>query len=907
MALIAMKSFGGMRPIANPLLLNGSDAQLAQNVRLISGAIAALRGTTTLKSTTTLAPQTIYRYGTGATEANYWLEFAGDVDVVRSPIAQDQWDRLYWTDGVTAKYAPNSLILSGASYPGGSYTLGVPKPSAAPSITASTLVPTYTKVSRQYVLTYYNPTTSKESSASAPITVQAVDSFKVTLTLPTSNNGDSGITKKRLYRQVSGTYRRVAEINLDVAKYEDSATDASLAAATALPSGVEARPSAPTSAPSASAPTVTPTSAGISRQYVYTVKNVSINIGSETEYFTESVGSNAVTVTADTTQTVTISGLASTGVTVVGAATFRVYRKDATDTLFRFVGETTGATFTDVIANSPNPTSLPAYEPDAPSTVKPSSNPTASASTSTATSVVKRIYAVTFADASGNESSLSPASNVIDAINGQTTVTVRHTESTPTGATKRRLYRQTVTFTNGAMVSSDANYKLVTEVAANTTSFSDNVADASLGATVSNTLQGLPSAPTGSGSANAEIPATVVPESRTYVYTFVSAYDEEGPPSDASTVVALDPSKSVTVLLPSGAPAGSYNLTKKRLYRSSTVGNQAQFQFVKEVSIATSSTTDEIAQADLGEVLPSEDWTPPPAGLKGLRMMANGVAVGFVGNTVWMSEPYLPHAWPHSYPIDADIVGIATFGQTVVVATKSFPYMLQGVDPAAMSTQKLELRQACVSKRSIVETGEGVLFASPDGIVSIGAGGVQLITQNVLSRDQWQAYKPDSMHAYLHNGRWHGFYNTGSQRGLLIFDFTGQGAYMTVSNLGAVGAQEVVSGFQDASTDTLYLVQGGNIVRFDAGSPLPYLWRSKIFRSPQHVNFSAAQVRASAYPVQLKVYADGALKLTKSVASEAHFRLPAGFKALDWYVEIEGTSDVTEFFMATSVAELMQV
>lgn len=541
MALIGIKGFGGMKPIVNPILLDSGDAQLARNVKLISGAIAALKGTTTLKAITSVAPQTIYRYGTSPTETNYWLEFPGDVDVIRSPIAADQYDRLYWTDGVAPRYAPNSLIVSGSSYPGASYLLGVPKPTTAPTITAST----------------------------AP--TQAV-----------------------------------------------------------------------------------------------------------------------------------------------------------------------------------------------------------------------------------------------------------HTEA------------------------------------------------------------------------------------RTYVITYVSAYDEEGPPSDASAVVSVNNTQSVTISIP-GNPGGSRNIDRKRIYRSSVAGNQRYFQLVATVSLATTSYVDNVTQANLGEVLPSEDWVPPPDGLKGLRMMANGVAVGFVGNTVHLSEPYLPHAWPHEYPVDADIVGIGTFGQTVVVLTKTFPYMIQGVDPAAMSTTKMELRQACVSKRSIVETGDGVMYASPDGLVSIGGGGVQIITQNIMSRDLWQTYKPDSFMAYLYNGRWHGFYNTGSSRGLLIFDFTGQGALMTVSDLGSGGAQPITAGFQDASTDKLYLVQGGNIVRFDDGSPLTYLWRSKVFRSPQHINYSVAQVRASAYPVQLKVYADGALKLTKSVASEAHFRLPAGFKALDWYVEIEGSSDVNEFFMATSAAELMQV
>lgn len=906
MALIGIKGFNGMKPIVNPLKLEQGDAQLARNVKLISGAIAALKGTTTLKSCSSLT-NTIYRYGTSATETNYWLEWQGDVDVVRSPIAQDQYDRLYWTDGVYAKYAPNSQILSGGgSYPGGFYKLGVPKPGGAPSISAFTAPPTYTKVTRLYVLTYYNPTTGKESSASAPLSITAVDGYKVSFSLPTSNNGDSGITKKRLYRQVSGTYRRLAEIDIGVSLYEDTATDASLASATALAAGVESRPAAPTAAPIAAAGSVTLNGAAISRQYLYTVKNVSEVVGESTNYYTESSGSNTVTVSADDTQSVTISGMATTGVTATGSV-FRVYRKDSTDSVFRFIGESTTSSFVDVISNNPDPTSLPIYAPDAPSTIKPSVNPTGSAGASTAvTTTVKRVYIVTYVDGAGNESSPSPASNTVDVVNGTTTVTVRHLQTPASGVVKRRLYRQNVTVSGASITINDANYKLVAENTASSTSFTDNVADNALGTTLSASLQGLPAAPTAAITATSDIPAPVIPESRTYVYTFVSVYGEEGPPSDASTVTTIDPSGAVTVLLPStSGGAGPYNLDRKRIYRSSTVGNQARFQFVAEISIANTSYVDSVTQANLGEVLPSEDWSPPPDGLKGLRIMANGAAVGFVDNTIWFSEPNLPHAWPHSYPVDAEVVGIGTFGQTVVVLTKSFPYVMQGVDPAAMSTSKLELRQSCVSKRSIVETGEGVMYASPDGLVSIG-NGISLVTQNVMSRDQWQFYNPDTIKAYLHNGRWHGFYtDDNNARGLLVLDFTGQGAVMTVSDINL--ASDVRAGFQDASTDTLYLATGTNIVRFDAGSPLTYLWRSKLFRAPAHLNFSVAQVKASAYPVTLRVYADGALKLTKTVSSDAHFRLPSGFKALDWYVELEGTNDVTEFFMATSVLELMAV
>ena len=540
MSAISVKQFGGIKPIVSARLLGASEAQVAQNAKLVSGSLLPMKGTTTLQALQSSNPATIYRYGTSSNEANYWCEFAQDTDVMRSPISQDQYDRLYWTDGNNVpRYAPNSMILGGGSgaYPRGSYQLGIPAPTTAPTL----------------------------SSTTAPAT------------------GDT-------------------------------------------------------------------------------------------------------------------------------------------------------------------------------------------------------------------------------------------------------------------------------------------------------------------------------PETRTYVTTYVSAYGEEGPPSNAAELVTIKPDTAVTVSLP-GNPSGSYNITLVRIYRSSTVGSSAQFQFVAEVPVANSSYTDSKTQAQLGEVLQTEDWVAPPAGLKGLRLMANGAAVGFLGKTLYFSEPYLPHAWPHQYPIDYDIVGIATYGQYVAVLTTSFPYLFSGIDPAAMSSSKLSLPQACVSKRSIVETGNGVIYASPDGLVEIGTRN-DVITSPLLDREKWQAYVPSSIAAYTYNGRIHCFYNNGA-RGVLVFDFTGQGATLTTNDINTLTA--VTAGFYDATVDKLYLAQGGNIVRFDSGFNQTYTWKSKQFRLDYPHNFGFGQVNAYQYPVTFKVYADGVLRAAKVVQNNNQFRLPSGFRAYEWSFQLEGTGEVIEVAIADSTEELKQV
>jgi hypothetical protein len=761
----------------------------------------------------------------------------------------------------------------------------------------------YTVVTREYVLTFYNPTTNKESLPGPITSVQAVDGEKAAFTnLPTNNQGDAGITKKRLYRKVSTTFRRVAEIDLAATSYDDLATDASLASAAVLASAIASAPRASAKAPTVTAGAATSTAAAVSRSYVYTIKNFTVTTSSgestNTANYAESGASGVVTVSADSTQSVTLSGLSNS----LGGTHFRLYRKDAGAASYQFVAEFP-VSQTSVTDNIRLTILGGVLQYDGPVAYSAGSAPTATVGSSSAVSTVNRVYMVTYLDAAGNESGKSPASSIVSVIDGQTAASISHTETLPAGVSKKRIYRQTVTSSGGVLNLNDANWRLVAEVTANTTSSSDSAPESSLTVTLSTALQALPVAPGSSPTSNAVIPPKIVPETRIYVYTYVSAYGEEGEPSPVSDAVEIDGSLPVTLTM-AGAPSGAYEISLKRIYRSSTIGNNAQFQFVAEVPVAQGSYTDSLKQAELGEVLPTEGWIPPPAGLKGLRLMANGAAVGFVGRTVYFSEPNLPHAWPHKYTIDFDIVGIATYGQTVAVMTTSYPFLLQGADPAAMTPTKLELPQACVSKRSILETGDGVIYASPDGLVALGAS-ANVLTQAMMSRDIWQTYVPASMELYLYERRVHCFYNTGTTRGCLIFDTTGQGAPMTTTDIPVSSA--VTAGFFDAKTDTLYLVQGGSIVRFDRGSALTATWKSKLFRLPFQASMSIGQVQASAYPVTLKIYADGILRHTQTVANSEMFRLPAGFRALDWEFQIEATNEVAEVIIASSVSELKSV
>ena len=283
-------------------------------------------------------------------------------------------------------------------------------------------------------------------------------------------------------------------------------------------------------------------------------------------------------------------------------------------------------------------------------------------------------------------------------------------------------------------------------------------------------------------------------------------------------------------------------------------------------------------------------------------MLANGAAIGFVGNTVYLSEPNLPHAWPHQVPLDVPIVGIGVFQDGAAILTNGHPYVLTGADPAAMTPRRLELPHACVSKRGIADTGDGVIYPSAAGLISIGSGGITDLTEKLLSDDQWRAYNPASMVGAYFDGKYYCRYETlGGDRGFLIFHLkTGS---LSVSNINA--ATDVTAMYFDPRSGTLYMAQGGNIVRHDKGSNLTAVWRSGKYRLARPANMGCAAVTADAYPVTLRVYADGALVSTLSITGPDARRLPAGFEARDWEIEVEAATKVTRVAIATTIAELM--
>lgn len=384
-----------------------------------------------------------------------------------------------------------------------------------------------------------------------------------------------------------------------------------------------------------------------------------------------------------------------------------------------------------------------------------------------------------------------------------------------------------------------------------------------------------------------------------YVITYVTSWSEESAPCAAAIgTFTFQNGQALTLNNLPTAPAGNYNVSTKRIYRSNTGTSGSAYQFVAEIPVANTTYVDTKLVDQLGETLATDGWYEPPQNGFGLTLGANGNAIMLAGKTIYPCVPFVLYAYPEAYQLstETDIVGAGAFGQGFVILTKANPYVVTGVDPSGYSMERMSDNQACVSKRSIVEMMGGVVYASPDGLWAIDSSGMRSLSQKVMSKEDWQAIKPESIHAHELDGRYYAYYDTGVVQGCLIFDF-GRVPYVIRLN------QYCTAAYNDPIRDSMYTIVGQQVSKWDAGSTLTYLWRSKDYRYPWFTSFAYAKVDAQAYPVTFRLYYDGVLAHTQSVTSHAPFRLPAK-TGLVVAFEAEGTNTVDGIALASAGEEI---
>ncbi|MBC7618009.1 MAG: hypothetical protein H7293_03280 [Candidatus Saccharibacteria bacterium] len=414
-------------------------------------------------------------------------------------------------------------------------------------------------------------------------------------------------------------------------------------------------------------------------------------------------------------------------------------------------------------------------------------------------------------------------------------------------------------------------------------------------------------------------------ETRYYVYTFVSDKGEESSNSPVSLVLKCKIDDAVAISNIATPPAGSYTVNRIRIYRTQTTASSgAPFLFRREVAAGLTSTTDDNRDIN-AEPLPSAGWLPPPADLSNLTGMWNGMMAGISGNAVRVCEAFKPYAWPIAYdilPPDSKPVALKVFGQALLVLTTGRPRLVTGGTPDALDDQPVEWVEACVSARSAVSFGHGVAWACPDGLAYFGSGGPKMITQGLMTREDWQAIKPETIVGSMYEGAYLGEYTVaGVTKGFVVDPMNPSGMFFTDIPASAF--------FFDEYQDQLYLLDGVNIKKWNYGAALTATARSKLFRTPKPVNFGCFQVTADAYPVNVKVdclnmdplevtrlavinprltvLTTKSLRFEVNVPNSLAQRLPAGFTADQWQIQVSSTGAVQGVAMAQSIKELAEI
>lgn len=401
-------------------------------------------------------------------------------------------------------------------------------------------------------------------------------------------------------------------------------------------------------------------------------------------------------------------------------------------------------------------------------------------------------------------------------------------------------------------------------------------------------------------------------EARAYIYTYVNIYGEEGPPSRPA-IVNTAPTVDVTVTVTKDAITGYAPIKEIRVYRTPTGSSIADYFYVGSISVLSLTGPnftfkDDIKAEQLNEPVSSTYNYPPPSGLVGLMSLPNGILCAWKGNEIWFSEAYRPWAWNPSNvkTLNATIVGGIPHGSGAIFTTVKQPYSVSGVSPDSMTTSRLNVDQAGVSKWSIAVVDGAVMYASHDGLVTINGGTASLVQgQRFFTREVWRKrYNTGlaGMRFSVWDGRLVVFHAAGGFTPFMIRVDEADGSLTDLPNFSASCA------FISQLSDQFYYAQGTIIYQFNGGDDIEATWQSRELVLQRPTNYGAAQALCEgAWTLELWAYVNNAYELKHTQELESGlttFRLPAGYESDRYRVKLVGTGRFREFRVAQTVRGL---
>lgn len=229
MSKILLNDFDGIYPRQSPTLLKDNAAQIARNVKLMSGEVRPWRKARKIKQVLQDGVVSIFKMeGVGGEEL--WCEWTVDTDVCYGPVADQDEFRIYYSEGGVCKKTNWELCSEGdGPAPRNWYYMGTPHPKGALTLNAVRTGEESTEntENRVYVYTYVSEfgSITEESAPSDPATVIADrEGGSVEISGFADPPTDHlNITRVRIYRMVSGdesaSYMLVDELSLKDHKF----------------------------------------------------------------------------------------------------------------------------------------------------------------------------------------------------------------------------------------------------------------------------------------------------------------------------------------------------------------------------------------------------------------------------------------------------------------------------------------------------------------------------------------------------------------------------------------------------------------------------------------------------------------------------------------------------------------
>lgn len=307
----------------------------------------------------------------------------------------------------------------------------------------------------------------------------------------------------------------------------------------------------------------------------------------------------------------------------------------------------------------------------------------------------------------------------------------------------------------------------------------------------------------------------------------------------------------------------------------------------------------------------TEYFDDPPDALIGLIEARPGVLAGFVGNTVYFSEPFMPYAWPQTAPKDytfklkADLVGLGSYNHATIAITTEKPVILLGM-PGAIQPVTVEDAKAGTARRNIVSTPNGVMYAAKDGVYLVNDTGGKLLTGDYFTRKEFSVLSLANSCALFYDDKYILFFNNSNTA--YVFDFVnGNVVTLTLVASSVVYATQIAESNQPLFLQKL--TDGNYHIRelFGSSTNLTALWKSKVFTHKETAlsRFQVLGEQTGSYPVTFTLSANGSTKVNGvSVVDEDVWPVGDGM----WHeteMQVSATIEIASFAVASSSDELV--